>query len=126
MDKALAEKTRLARLRALKSAEDMTDEEDARLTAAALADPDNPPIDAKFAKGFRPAAEVAPEIVRRYRGQRGAQKAPTKQLVSLRIDPDVLAHFRATGPGWQARVNEALRRAAKLGKVAKSGRRARA
>ena len=37
-----------------------------------------------------------------------------KHLVSVRLDADVLAHFRATGPGWQTRINDALRRAAKL------------
>jgi uncharacterized protein (DUF4415 family) len=101
-----------ARERALKSIEEMTDEEDAAIIAGALKDPDNPPIDDFFAEGFRPAIEVDPELVRR---MRGAQKAPTKQLVSLRVDRDVLAHFRATGPGWQARINAALRKAAKLG-----------
>jgi uncharacterized protein (DUF4415 family) len=35
-----------------------------------------------------------------------------KQLVSLRIDQDVLEHFQASGPGWQERINEALRKAA--------------
>jgi uncharacterized protein (DUF4415 family) len=29
--------------------------------------------------------------------------------VTLRLDPDVIAKFRETGPGWQARINEALR-----------------
>jgi len=38
----------------------------------------------------------------------------TKQPVSLRLDKDVLAHFRATGPGWQSRMNDALRKAAGL------------
>ena len=33
-----------------------------------------------------------------------------KQLVSLRIDQDVLERFQADGPGWQERINEALRR----------------
>ena len=42
---------------------------------------------------------------------RGPQLAPTKQQVTLRLDPDVLAKFRATGPGWQTRANEALRAA---------------
>lgn len=42
---------------------------------------------------------------------RGAQRAPTKQQVTLRIDQDVLAKFRATGRGWQSRINEALRAA---------------
>ena len=35
-----------------------------------------------------------------------------KELVSLRIDQDVLEHFQESGPGWQERINEALRRAA--------------
>jgi uncharacterized protein (DUF4415 family) len=35
-----------------------------------------------------------------------------KELVSLRIDRDVLDHFQETGPGWQDRINAALRKAA--------------
>lgn len=37
-----------------------------------------------------------------------------KQLVSLRLDPDVIARFKADGPGWQARINETLRKAVGL------------
>jgi uncharacterized protein (DUF4415 family) len=45
--------------------------------------------------------------------RRGRPKlAVTKQLVSLRIDQDVLQAFRDTGPGWQSKVNAALRKAA--------------
>ncbi len=50
----------------------------------------------------------------RRRGERGPQKAPTKQQVTLRLDRDVVERFRATGPGWQGRINEALKNA-KLG-----------
>lgn len=35
-----------------------------------------------------------------------------KEMVSLRIDRDVLEHFQADGPGWQDRINAALRKAA--------------
>ena len=35
-----------------------------------------------------------------------------KELVSLRIDRDVLDYFQESGPGWQDRINDALRRAA--------------
>jgi len=35
-----------------------------------------------------------------------------KEQVSLRIDKDVLEHFQEGGPGWQDRINDALRRAA--------------
>ena len=41
---------------------------------------------------------------------RGLGKKPAKQQVTLRLSPDVLAHFKAGGPGWQARIDEALRR----------------
>jgi uncharacterized protein (DUF4415 family) len=44
-------------------------------------------------------------------GKRGPQKAPPKQLVSLRISREVLEHFRATGPGWQTRIDETLKKA---------------
>lgn len=37
-----------------------------------------------------------------------------KEMVSLRIDRDVLDHFQADGPGWQDRINAALRKAAGL------------
>jgi len=36
-----------------------------------------------------------------------------KELVSLKIDSDVLAHFQADGPGWQDRINDILRAAMK-------------
>jgi uncharacterized protein (DUF4415 family) len=35
-----------------------------------------------------------------------------KELVSLRIEQDVLEHFQESGPGWQERINDALRKAA--------------
>ena len=34
-----------------------------------------------------------------------------KEQVTLRIDQDVLEHFQADGPGWQDRINDALRKA---------------
>jgi uncharacterized protein (DUF4415 family) len=37
-----------------------------------------------------------------------------KRQVTLRLDPDVIEKFREGGPGWQARMNEALRRAVGL------------
>jgi uncharacterized protein (DUF4415 family) len=39
---------------------------------------------------------------------RGAQKAPTKVQVTLRLDQAVIEHFKAGGPGWQSRINTAL------------------
>jgi hypothetical protein len=52
---------------------------------------------------------------------RGRPKsANPKRAVSLRLDADVLAHFRRTGSGWQSRINDTLRRAAKLPKGKKA------
>jgi len=51
------------------------------------------------------------EAVRRFRGK--GRKAP-KQVVTLRLDPDVVEAFKADGPGWQSRVNAALREAKNL------------
>jgi uncharacterized protein (DUF4415 family) len=97
---------------ARESAESMTDEEDAAITAAALRDPDNPPLTDEFWKKARP---LSPERLRRMRGQRGPQKSkPLKTRVSLRLDPDVVAFFRKKGAGWQSRINDALRKVAKL------------
>ncbi len=42
---------------------------------------------------------------------RGVQRAPTKKQVTLRLDPEVIDKFRATGRGWQARINDTLRAA---------------
>ena len=58
---------------------------------------------------FRPAAEVLPPSLLKKLGIRGAQKSPTKELISVRLSADVLEPFRATGDGWQTRMNEALR-----------------
>ena len=40
---------------------------------------------------------------------RGAQKSPTKVPTTIRFDADVLAALKASGKGWQTRVNEAMR-----------------
>ena len=63
---------------------------------------------------FRPASEVLPPgllavLPKRKPGQRGAQKRPTKEPVTVRYSRDVLEYFRTTGPGWQARIDAALK-----------------
>lgn len=66
-------------------------------TSTRRADPDNPP----WTEEMLGAAIVRPG--------RGPQKAPTKILTSIRIDADVLAYFKASGAGYQSRINQALR-----------------
>lgn len=76
---------------------------------------DNPEITPEEMAQAKPFSEVFPELAESIRRTRGQQKAPTKQLISIRLDRDVLDAFRATGDGWQGRMNEALRaHAAKL------------
>jgi uncharacterized protein (DUF4415 family) len=80
---------------------------------ASRPDAENPEWTAKEIRNARSLLEVLPTdtaaAVRRYRGQRGPQKGPTKELISLRVDRDVVAAYRSSGPGWQARANDALR-----------------
>lgn len=84
-----------------------------RIDRAAEPDSENPKwTEETFAKAKR-VWEI-PELAHlssRGRGERGPQKAPTKKQVTLRLDRDVIERFRATGPGWQKRINDALRRA---------------
>lgn len=81
---------------ALQNLAEMTDEEDAALTAAALADPDNPPADDLIRRRGRPFS-LNPKLA-----------------IKLRLDPEVVDRFKAGGPGWQGRMNTALRRAVGL------------
>jgi uncharacterized protein (DUF4415 family) len=74
---------------------------------------DNPELTkADFARA-KPFAEVFPDLAASIRKGRGPNKAPTKKLVSLRLSPEVLEHFKATGDGWQSRIDETLRKVVK-------------
>lgn len=68
---------------------------------------------------FKPAHEVLPVEMHDMLGirRRGPQKAPTKVPTTIRFDPDVLEALKATGPGWQTRVNETLRADLKAGRL---------
>jgi len=79
-------------------------------------DDDNPEwTEADFARA-KPADDVLPpEFMQAYRRGRGrpvgTKKVDAKQQVTLRLDKVVIERFRATGPGWQSRINEILRSA---------------
>lgn len=61
-------------------------------------------------KHFRPASEVLSStlLAKLVTHKRGPQKAPTKQRITIRLSPEVVEQFRATGEGWQSRVDSAL------------------
>jgi uncharacterized protein (DUF4415 family) len=85
-----------------------------KYTPADLADVASPPLTEEELSRLRPAREVVPDVLKLVRRFRGRQKMPTKRLISLRLDPDIIEHFRARGPGWQARINSTLRKAVGL------------
>ncbi|MFZ7109672.1 BrnA antitoxin family protein [Avibacterium avium] len=64
---------------------------------------------------FKPIEQVLPaeqlNMLLNHQAQqkrRGKQKAATKQATTIRLSPLVLEKFRATGKGWQSRINEVL------------------
>ncbi len=74
-----------------------------------------PPRKSRHADSARDAAEAAFKSATRKPVETvsATRNIPgVKELVSLRIDQDVLEHFQGSGPGWQERINEALRKAA--------------
>lgn len=66
------------------------------------------PNDAEAARAWLAQADLIrnDKVVRR--GKRGPQKMPTKKLVSLRLSPEVIEHFKSKGPGWQTRIDNTL------------------
>ena len=73
-------------------------EEDAAITRAALSDPDAKPLsDAEW--------EQAKRTIKRGRPLADSRK----ERISIHLSPEVLAKFRATGPGWQTRIDRALK-----------------
>lgn len=91
-----------------------TPEEEAAIQRGIAADPDTFEwTDEEFATA-RPASEMMPpELYKALveRRVRGPQRAPVKEQIALRLDQDVLERWRATGPGWQSRMGEVLRKA---------------
>ena len=76
-----------------------TPEEDAAITAAAMSDPDALPLTDAEWEAVRPLVRIG----------RPPSRKPLKVPTTIRLDPDVLAALKATGKGWQTRVNDALR-----------------
>lgn len=88
-----------------------SDTEEARIQAGIAADPDNPEWTAQDFRRAKPFAQAFPALAESRRG-RGPQKEPSKVAVSLRLTRKVVEHFKADGPGWQTRIDEALKKAA--------------
>ena len=87
-----------------------TDEEEAEIQRQIVEDPDDS-AHWEHRAPARPAIEVDPGLVEWSRRARGSQKAPTKVPVYIRLDADIVEHFRDGGKGWQTRLNDTLREA---------------
>lgn len=74
--------------------------EEARIRAGIKSDPDTRELTAKDFAQMRPFSE----IVKRGRPKSDVHKEP----VTIRLNPEVVAFFRDSGPGWQTRMNDAL------------------
>jgi uncharacterized protein (DUF4415 family) len=91
-----------------------------------LIDQENPEWTDEDFRQARAAAEALPELLgeevaAEMLKPRGRPKAAKKKAhVNLRLDGEVLDAFKATGRGWQTRLNEALREWLKEGKLGKS------
>ncbi|MDE1172791.1 MAG: BrnA antitoxin family protein [Parvibaculaceae bacterium] len=78
-------------------------------------DKDNPEWTKENFSRARPPHEVLPaDVMAAFPKTRGPQKAPKKVPVSIRLSPEVVAHYKALGSGWQKRIDEDLRKAAKI------------
>ncbi|PTB20996.1 hypothetical protein C9I57_09735 [Trinickia symbiotica] len=82
-----------------------TPEEEAAINRGIAADPDNPEWTAEEMARARPFSEL---VAQQKRMGRPPKESP-KEQVSVRYDADIIAAFRATGEGWQTRMNNALR-----------------
>lgn len=80
------------------------------------ADLDNPEwTKADFVKAKPPESVLPDDALAAFpRTTRSTQKAPTKVPLSIRLSPEVVSHYKATGPGWQTRIDEDLKKAAGL------------
>lgn len=77
-----------------------TNEEDARINQGIALDADNPELTERDFRRAAPASAIVPDFASQ-RWVRGPQKAPTKKLVSIRLDPDLVDRLKQDGPGWQ-------------------------
>ncbi|MTH36656.1 hypothetical protein GL279_18970 [Paracoccus limosus] len=75
---------------------------------------DSPELTAEELAQARPFAEVFPALAEKIHRAGRPRSSNPKVPVSLRLDQDVIEAFKKQGPGWQSRINAALRAAAHL------------
>ena len=90
-----------------------TPEEDAAITAAALSDPDNPPVDDEFFRHAVPLEALEPELAAKLRRGGRPRLAPDSRMVTLRMEGQLVDGFKRLaaeqGGAYQALMRAALR-----------------
>jgi len=72
-------------------------------------DDDNPEWKAADVKAAAPLSGLSATLQAKLRRARGPNRAPTKERITIRLSPEVLQSFRASGEGWQSRIDGALK-----------------
>jgi uncharacterized protein (DUF4415 family) len=71
---------------------------------------DNPEWTKADFAASRPAEELPPEILAQFKNKPGRPRLENPKIpLKIRLDDDVVTALRATGPGWQTRVNDMLK-----------------
>lgn len=90
----------------------LTDAEEADIQRQIAEDPDDAEATDEQLAQARPFAEVFPDLAESIRRKGGRpRKANPLEAVTLRLDPDTIAKFRAAGDDWRTRMADALKRA---------------
>lgn len=96
----------------------LTDAEEAEIQRQIASDPDAPEATDEQLANARPFAEVFPELAESMRRARGRPKVEApKAAITLRVDPETLAWFQASGKDWRTRMSETLDRAKVKAKI---------
>ncbi len=90
----------------------VSDTEEERIQKMIDSDPDAPEVTDEQMAEAKPFADAFPALAGNMQKNAGGRprSANPKVPVSIRLDQEVVAKFKATGPGWQSRMNEVLRR----------------
>ena len=86
--------------------------DEAEIQAIIASDPDAPEATDEQIAAARPCAEAYPALAKKMRRAAGRPKLDEPKVpVSIRLDAEVLRKWKATGPGWQSRINAVLKAA---------------